>query len=147
MLTGILLALLAAIGVGCSDVFTRRALYHFPLGLLMLIVVSIIFLITTILTIISSGPAVYSSISMTVVYGVTAMALLGYIAGQSLHFFALRKSGVTIVTGLLSATPLIALVLAVTIGGERPNVPTIMGGLLIMLGASIVLSERRNTQV
>ncbi len=147
MTTGILLALLGALGAGAGDVFTRRALTRLPLSVVLVIIMGIVLIVVTVLGLLTSGVHAYFGLSFAFFAGVAAMAVLGYGIGQPMHLFGLRKAGVTIVSPILGTAPIFALLLGVTLGGERPNLPTVVGALAIVIGVAVVLSGRRETQV
>ena len=147
MLTGILLSLLGAVGAGSADVFMRRAVNRLPLTLVLMVIMSIILIGVTLLGLLTAGPGAYVGLSLTFFLGVTAMAVLGYVIGQTLHITGLGKAGVTVASPILGATPLLALFLGVTLGGERPNLPTVLGAFVIVMGVVVVLSDRKRTQV
>ena len=146
MFTGILLSLLGAVGAGAGDVFTRRALVTLPIGMVLMVIMTLILVGVTLLGLLTAGADAYLGLSLTFFGGVTIMAVLGYVIGQTLHLTGLRKAGVTIVSPVLGSAPIFALLLGVSFGGERPNLPTVIGAFAIVIGVATVLSDRKKMQ-
>lgn len=147
MTTGILLALFGATAAGAGDVFTRRALTRLPLSIVLLTIMGMILVGVTLVGLLTSGVDAYLGLSLPFFGGVAAMAVLGFGIGQTMHLLGLRKAGVTIVSPVLGTATLFAMLLGVTLGGERPNLPTAVGAFAIVIGVATVLSGRRETQV
>ena len=68
--------------------------------------------------------------------------VINFPLGRLLNFTAVDLAGVYRATPVIGASPLFATALALTIGGESINAPTLLGTLSIMAGMVVVLSQR-----
>ena len=144
MLLGMTFALLAALSWGSSDVFARRAMAHMPISVLMVMSMVIILLGTGSLALLTSGVSAFTGLSPVFFGWVALMAVFGYITGVMLQFLGLRTAGVGLVAPIIGgATPLFALLLAVTLGSERPSLATVAGALIIVTGIVLIVSDRK----
>ena len=144
MTLGIVFALMAALGWGAGDVFARRALDHMPSGLAMILALFIIVPTLASLALIVHGLSAFTSLPLAF-YGLAALGgALGYVTGQVLHLAAMNKAGVTLTAPLIGASPLLAMFMGVTLGGERPNLPTVVGAFVIVAGVVVLLTDRRS---
>jgi drug/metabolite transporter (DMT)-like permease len=143
MTLGIVFALMAALGWGAGDVFARRALDHMPSGLAMTLAMFVIVPTLVGLALLVHGPSAFTGLPL-VFYALAALGgALGYVSGQLLHLAAINKAGVTLTAPLIGAAPLLAMLMGVTLGGERPNLPTVVGAFVIVAGVVILLTDRR----
>ena len=142
MSIGILLAMLASFGWGAGDVFSRKAMYHVSaaavtLGMVILTVVTL-----AVVTALAGGLSVLAELPWWV-YALTAlMGFFAYIGGQFLYLAGMERAGLTIVAPIIAAAPLFAVVMAVTLGGERPSPLNLIGAAVIVAGVILVVTDR-----
>ena len=140
---GILLAIAAALGWGAGDVFVRRAMFDARPETVTVVVGGMVLLALAVLVAVSSGVGAFAPPSAAFVGLTAAMGLLTWLSGNLLYFHAMRRAGIVVVAPLLGIAPLLAIALAVTLGGERPSVSTLAGALAIVAGVIVVLTDRR----
>lgn len=142
MTLGIIFALMATVGWGAGDVFARRALYHMSSSLAMTLAMFVIVPTLVGLALIVHGVSAFTGLPLAF-YGLAALGgVLGYVSGQLLHLAAMNKAGVTLTAPLIGAAPLLAMLMAVTLGGERPNLATVVGAFVVVTGVVILLTDR-----
>ena len=140
---GILLAIAAALGWGAGDVFVRRAMLGARPETVTIVAAGMVLLAVADLVAGSSGVGAFAA-PIAAFVGLTAvMGLLTWLGGNLLYFHAMARAGVVVVAPILGLTPLFAIALAVTLGGERPSVTTLAGTLAIVTGVLIVLTDRK----
>ena len=84
------------------------------------------------------------------IFALSAIAFLWFLAvgalsfplGRLLNYTGVSIAGVSRATPIVSASPLFAIGLAVTIGGESINAPILLGTLAIIGGLGLILSQR-----
>jgi drug/metabolite transporter (DMT)-like permease len=144
MTLGIIFALMATVGWGAGDVFARRALDHMTSSLAMTLAMFVIVPTLVGLALLVHGPSAFAGLPLAF-YGLAALGgVLGYVSGQLLHLAAMNKAGVTLTAPLIGAAPLLAMLMAVTLGGERPNLPTVVGAIVVVAGVVVLLTDRRS---
>jgi len=62
--------------------------------------------------------------------------------GRLLNYTSVRLAGVSRASPVVGASPLFAIVLAITVGGESIDLPTLLGAFSIIGGLFLVLSQR-----
>ena len=139
---GILLAIAAAFGWGAGDVFVRRAMFGAQPESVTVVVAGMVLLALAILVVATGGTGGFAVPSAAFVVATAAMGLLTWISGNLLYFHGMRRAGVVVVAPILGIAPLFAIALAVTLGGERPSVSTLVGALAIVTGVVVVLTDR-----
>ncbi len=143
MALGVALALIATVAFGAGDVLARKAINTLSPGAVLIVTVSASIVAVGVIGVVIVGFEPYFNQSATF-YGLTAlMGLLAYVSGNLFYFHALKRAGVTLAAPLIGAGPLFAILLAVVIGGERPNAMTLLGAFVIVLGVVVLVSERR----
>ena len=140
---GILLAIAAALAWGAGDVFARRAMFGARPEAVTVVVAGMVLLALGALGVVSAGAGAFAAPSVAFVGLTAAMGLLAWLGGNLLYFHGMQRAGVVVVAPLLGITPLFAIALAVTLGGERPSVATLAGALAIVAGVVVVLTDRR----
>lgn len=139
---GMFLAFLAACGWGTSAIFVRLALQHMPAtagALLSLVSGSLLIFSLALLVNFDAIPTLPA-----IAFG--WFALVGFIQypmGRFFNYRSIHLAGVARASPLLATSPLFATIWAVTLGGERPGLLTIMGGLAIVTGVALIVSGRR----
>ena len=140
---GILLAIAAALAWGAGDVFARRAMFGARPEAVTVVVAGMVLLALGALGVVSAGAGAFAAPSVAFVGLTAAMGLLAWLGGNLLYFHGMQRAGVVVVAPLLGITPLFAIALAVTLGGERPSVATLAGALASVAGVVVVLTDRR----
>ena len=140
---GILLAIAAALGWGAGDVFVRRALFAARPEAVTVVVAGMVLLALAVLVVVTGGAGGFAVPGTSFLAAVAVMGLLTWLGGNLLYFHGMARAGVVIAAPLLGIAPLFAIALAVTLGGERPSVPTLAGALAIVTGVLVVLTDRR----
>src|SRR5437667_9074383 len=64
--------------------------------------------------------------------------LIGTVGGRLLRFVSIDKVGASIAAALINLNPLVAATLAILLLGERVTVPTLVGTVVIVLGAVLL---------
>ncbi len=140
---GILLAVVAAFGWGAGDVFVRRAMLGARPEAVTIVVAGMVLLALAALVAASSGVGALAAPDASFLALTAVMGLLTWLGGNLLYFHGMQRAGVVVVSPLLGIIPLFAIALAVTLGGERPSVPTLAGAAAIVTGVVVVLTDRR----
>ncbi len=143
MAVGIFFALLAALCLGGSQVVARRAMFHLPVS--MTVVVSIVVIVVVVggMGLIIEGPSAFLGLPGEFFLWVALLAAFSYVTGHLLLFTALHYASVTVAGPIVAGNALFSLLFAVTLGGERPNLPTVLGAFIIVAGVTIILSDRK----
>jgi drug/metabolite transporter (DMT)-like permease len=138
--TGVLLALSAALGFGATAFFARLSIEHMrpTTGTLVSLVVGVV--VTSVLALSIDGTAFLSLDSAA--YPLMFLAgFASFVGGRLLNFVAVSKIGVSRSSPIVGASPLIATALAVLLAGESLNTPIIVGTIAIISGIAIVLRQ------
>jgi drug/metabolite transporter (DMT)-like permease len=146
MSLGVLFALLAALGWGAGDVMFRRALPWASNSAVLLINSFFVLAVLGIVTLLVHGIDGFTVLTPRVLGLIALMGALAYLTGLMLFLQGIRRAGVTIAAPIIAAAPLVALILAVTLGGERPGVLTVVGAIIIVVGIGVIVSERNRVQ-
>jgi DME family drug/metabolite transporter len=140
---GILLAFCGAMGWGVSTIFVRLALQHMPawLGVLLSMLSGLIFAFSVSLLL---NPSDFSSLPLAVFGWFVLLGFISFPMGRFFSFSAVHLIGVSRTAPILATAPLFAAVWAITLGGERPSFLTLLGGIVVVLGVALVMSEARS---
>lgn len=139
---GIALALVAALAWGAADVFARRGMIRVSAGAVLITSLMLIVVALFVLVVASLGPGALLPRAVWFFPLAALMGLFAYVSGNLLYFHAMRRCGITIASPILGAGPLFSILLAVVLGGERPNLPTVGAALLIVAGVAVIVTER-----
>jgi drug/metabolite transporter (DMT)-like permease len=142
MALGIFFALLAALALGSGSVIARKAMFVVSVPVAFVVSLGVILAAIGSMAMIVEGPSAFIGLPLTFYLSITLLAVLGYVTGQFFHFTALSKTAVTIVAPIVAGNALFSLLFAVTLGGERPNAPTVLGAFIIVAGVVIILTDR-----
>ena len=138
----LVLSLLAALGWGTGDVFSRKAALYAPAGLVVIGMTALAAFGLGLGALVIHGPAVFVDGPWHFYALVALMGLTSYAGGQLFYLFGMQRAGVTITAPIIGAVPLIAVTLAVGFGGERPNAQTVVGAIVIVAGIMVVMTDR-----
>lgn len=139
---GVLLAVLAAHGWAAGAIFTRLGLQagmRPAPGTLISLLFS--FLAVFVLGIFTDFSALFT-VPMSVLLMFGLVGLLNFPLGRLFNFLSVNHLGVARATPVLGASPLFAMILGAVFLNEIPNLYVLGGAVLILLGISIIMSER-----
>lgn len=139
---GIALALVAAIGWGAGDVFARRAMLRASAAIVLAAALALIVVALFLLIAARLGPGALLPEAAWFFPLAALMGFFAYISGNLLYFHAMRRCGITIASPILGAGPLFSILLAVVLGGERPNLPTVGAAFLVVAGVAVIVTDR-----
>jgi drug/metabolite transporter (DMT)-like permease len=142
MSTGLILALLATLGWGAGDVFARKAMTHVPASAVVLGMAALIVATLAVAVGLTDGLASLMRLPWYVYALAAVMGFLAHLGGQLLYLWGMQRAGLTIAAPIIGAVPLIAVFLAVVLGGERPSVPTLVGAFVIVGGIILLVTDR-----
>jgi transporter family protein len=140
-MAGVALALTAALAWAVGAVVIRLAMEH-----LKPTTGTVISLFSGLTLSMSLAIALHSSAIAGISVGlVLAFALYGAInfpLGRFFNFSSIRLLGVSRATPIFSAAPLISMALAVLLLGEQLTVPIALGGLAVVVGVILIVSDQ-----
>ena len=139
---GILLAIVATLGWGAGDVFVRRAMFGASAELVVVAVVGMVAATLGAVGLVTEGPRAFASLPLSYVATAAAMGALAWVTGNLFYFHGMRRAGVTLAAPILGAAPLAAVALAVVFAGERPNLATVAGAVIVVAGVTVILTDR-----
>jgi transporter family protein len=137
---GIGLALLAAVGWGFDSIVARQGLRQIPPAL-----ATFISLCASLPIIIAVAwlldPGGFGRLTLPAVLRFAMLGLINFVGGRQLNFRATRRLGAARAAAVISASPLIAVLLA-TLLGEQLTFPLLAGAGLIVVGVALVVTGR-----
>ncbi len=135
------LGLCAALGFGTSPIFARLGLRYMrpTTGTLVSLIVGTA--ITMSLALLFHLEEVFALSGFAFVWFLLS-GVMNFPLGRLLNFVSVDMAGVYRATPIIGASPLFATALALTVGGESINAPTLLGTLSIIAGVMVVLSQR-----
>ena len=142
MSLGILLAIVATLGWGAGDVFVRRAMFAVSPELVVVVVVGMVAAVLGIVAVSTEGVAAFGGVELAALGIIAVMGALAWVTGNLFYFHGLRRAGVTLAAPILGAAPLFAIALAVVFAGERPNLLTVVGAFVVVIGVAVILTDR-----
>ena len=143
---GVALALLATVGWGIGDVMARRAMFHAPPGLVLIVATVLVIVALGVLGVLAHGPGAFTDLP-PVFFGLVAlMGVFAYVTGQLFYLMGIRRAGLVVAAPIIGTTPLFAVALAVVLGGERPGVATLVGASIVVAGVIVILTDRNRAR-
>lgn len=139
---GIALTLVATFAWGAGDVFARRAMFDASPELVLVVVVGAVAAALGAAVFVGYGAPGFRAGGLEFFGFVMLTGLLAWVTGNLFYFHGLKRAGVTLAAPVLGAGPLFAIALAVTVGGERPNLETLAGAGAIVAGVGLILTRR-----
>jgi len=117
----ILLSILCAIAWGAQSIFLKMAMRDIPLYAAILITLIINFLVLVFLIGIGVGKGFseFYNISGSVYFYFMVAGFLNYFLGRTFYYSSFRFIGVTQSTSISSAYPILSVVFAITVLGEK----------------------------
>jgi drug/metabolite transporter (DMT)-like permease len=73
-------------------------------------------------------------------------ATVNVIISRSLYYIVLRRVKLSILTIILTLTPVVTILWSVTLFGEQPSLQGLLGGAAVILGVILVTMSQRNKQ-
>ena len=138
---GVVLGLSAALGFGASSVFARLGLQHMRSSTVTLLSLVV-------------GTTITMSIAFALhsgeIFALSGFAFLWFLLsgaitfplGRYLNYTSMSLVGVSRATPIVGASPMFAIIMAVTITGETVNLPILLGTVSIIGGLALILSQR-----
>ena len=139
-MVGVLFALSAAVGFGATAFFARLSVQHMrpTTGVIVSLVVGVI--LTSIFMLATEGAAALS-LDRTDFALIFLAGCASFLGGRLLNFVSVSKIGVSRSAPVVGASPLFAVLLAILISSETPNLPVAVGTISIITGIVVVLSQ------
>ncbi|MBM3939615.1 MAG: hypothetical protein FJ318_01720 [SAR202 cluster bacterium] len=140
---GIALALLATLAWGAGDVFVRKATFGAvtPLVAVGALAVMVAVLGVAAFATVGWGGLTPDGARFYLLAGL--MGIFAHLTGTLFYFHAMRRAGLSIVSPIIGIQPLVSIGLAMALGGERPNLPTVLAALLIVAGVIVIITDKR----
>ena len=137
----IALGLSAALGFGSSAVFARVGLQHVrpTSGTLVSLIIGSIIAMT--LAFIFHFNEIFALGGFAFVWFLLS-GFINFPLGRLLNFTAVDLAGGNRATPIIGASPLFAMALAITVGGESINTPIFLGTVSIIGGLVLILTQR-----
>ena len=137
---GILFALSAAVGFGATAFFARLSVQYMrpTTGVIVSLVVGVV--CTSIIMLAMEGAAALS-LEWTDFALIFLAGCASFLGGRLLNFVAVSKIGVSRSAPVVGASPLFAVLLAIALSSETPNLPVAVGTISIITGVVVVLSQ------
>ena len=139
---GILLTIIAATSWGAGDVFARRAMFGAGAETVLVVMITMVILTLGAVGIAVEGTGAFAPKNGTFLLLTAFMGLLTWVTGNLLYFHGMVRAGVVIAAPILGAAPLIAILFAVTLGGERPGPLTLVGSFAVVAGVAVLVTDR-----
>ena len=138
---GVALALSAAVGFGTAAVFARLGLQHMrsTTGTLVSVIVGTVIVMT--LALIIHWDAVIALAGVAFLWFLLSGSI-NFPVGRLLNFTSVRLAGVSRSAPIVGSSPLFAIALAITVGGESINTPILVGTFGIIGGMTLILTQR-----
>lgn len=138
---GIGLALLAAIGWGMDAVVARQGLRHVPPAL-----ATMLSLCTMLPAIVMLGlildPGSFARLTPEALLWFGVLGLINFFGGRQMNMRSTRILGASRAAALISASPLVSVLLAALVLGEQLTLPLLAGVGLTVVGVILVVSSR-----
>jgi drug/metabolite transporter (DMT)-like permease len=138
---GIALALLAACGWGVDAVMARQGLRQVAPTLATLISLGVILPVITILAL-WLDPGGFGRLTPEALLWFGVLGVINFFGGRQLNLRATRILGASRAAALIAAAPLVAVLLAALLLGERLTLPLGIGVGLTVVGVALVVSSR-----
>ena len=138
---GIALAITAAFFWGATAIFVRLGLREIKTstGTFLSMISSVV--LVGFLALIINFDAI-ASLSLEAILWFGLIGLINFFLGRQLNYIAIRYVGVVKATPIFSSAPLFAMILAVTLTGEKINVLIIIGTVSIIAGLYMIITGK-----
>ena len=71
------------------------------------------------------------------------VAVVDVVISRALYYLALRRLNVSLLSVLLTLSPVAAVLWSILLFGERPTAQQLIGGLIVLVGVAVVTGRRR----
>lgn len=143
---GILLALLASIAFGLSNIFVKKGLQYISPAISTLISLLTSFTLVAIVTTVFDLNSLVS-ISFTALIWFALLGVLYFSLARNLLFWGIQVVGTSKASAISASYPLFTVILAVTILEESLTIKIITGTLLVVGGLFLILNKNGKTSV
>jgi drug/metabolite transporter (DMT)-like permease len=137
----ILLSILCAIAWGAQSIFLKMAMRDIPLytAILITLIINFLALVFLIGIGVGEGFSEFYNISGSVYFYFMVAGFLNYFLGRTFYYSSFRFIGVTQSTSISSAYPIISVVFAITILGEKLDLHQLIGIGLTLSGVYLLM--------
>ncbi|MDA1036529.1 MAG: DMT family transporter [Chloroflexi bacterium] len=139
---GILLALIALVGWGTGDVFARKAMFGAKAEVVLASMIALTVVALGIATVVLEGVSAFGGHPASFYGLLVIMATLAWVTGNLFYFHGMQRAGVIIAAPILGAAPIVAIMLAIVFGGERPSPWVLVGAATVVLGVLVLLTDK-----
>lgn len=139
----ILLSILCAIAWGVQSIFLKKAMRDIPLSAVILITLIINFFVLVFLMVmgVGNGFSVFIDISGPIYFYFMVAGFLNYLLGRGFYYSSFRFTSVTQSTSISSTYPIISVVFAITVLGEKLAFHQFVGIGLTLSGAYLLMMK------
>jgi DME family drug/metabolite transporter len=137
----ILLSILCAIAWGVQSIFLKMAMRDIPLytAILITLIINFLALVFLIGIGVGEGFSQFYNISGSVYFYFMVAGFLNYFLGRTFYYSSFRFIGVTQSTSISSAYPIISVVFAITVLGEKLAPHQLIGIGLTLSGVYLLM--------
>ena len=137
----ILLSILCAIAWGAQSIFLKMAMRDIPLytAILITLIINFLALVFLIGIGVGKGFSEFYNISGSVYFYFMVAGFLNYFLGRTFYYSRFRFIGVTQSTSISSAYPIISVVFAITVLGEKLDLHQLIGIGLTLSGVYLLM--------
>ena len=137
----ILLSILCAIAWGVQSIFLKMAMRDIPLytAILITLIINFLALVFLIGIGVGKGFSEFYNISGSVYFYFMVAGFLNYFLGRTFYYSSFRFIGVTQSTSISSAYPIISVVFAITVLGEKLDLHQWIGISLTLSGVYLLM--------
>jgi drug/metabolite transporter (DMT)-like permease len=137
----ILLSILCAIAWGVQSIFLKMAMRDIPLytAILITLIINFLALVFLIGIGVGKGFSEFYNISGSVYFYFMVAGFLNYFLGRTFYYSSFRFIGVTQSTSISSAYPIISVVFAITVLGEKLDLHQLIGIGLTLSGVYLLM--------
>lgn len=140
---GIPLSILTAIAWGVQSIFLKKAMRDIPLSaaILITLIINFIALFFFIGVGVGNGFSLFMNISGPIYFYFMVAGFLNYLLGRGLYYSSFRFTSVTQSTSISSTYPIISVVFAITVLGEKLAFHQFIGVGLTLSGAYLLMMK------
>lgn len=139
----ILLSILCAIAWGVQSIFLKKAMRDIPLSaaILITLIINFIALVFLIGVGVGNGFSLFMNISGPIYFYFMVAGFLNYLLGRGLYYSSFRFTSVTQSTSISSTYPIISVVFAITVLGEKLAFHQFIGIGLTLTGTYLLMMK------
>ena len=138
---GVVLSLSAAMGFAATAVLAKLAMQYMraTTGTLVSLAVSAVI---TLAIVFGMYVREVASLEVAAYAWFLLVGIFSFVGGRLLNFIGVSRVGVSRASPIVGASPLVATMLTVTVGGESINTPLALGTVAIIGGLALILSQQ-----